>query len=237
MTLYIDMMSQPSRACIIFCRVNGIEAQEHRVDIAKGGTRSQEYRDINPLGKLPCLQDGDFVLPECASILRYLAESHSVSDHWYPRDIRHRAKVNSALDWYHGNTRMNAAGLTWHRVIGKNLKAPVSEKQAQHFQAGMQTTLKTLEQYWLAKSPFLAGDRISIADLLHCCELDQLGLLDGTEQGPGMRELLEPFPKVQRWMADVRKATHPHHENVTAFLHKVVQRGKERKLKASQSKL
>ena len=37
-------------------RVNGIEAQEHRVDIAKGGTRSQEYRDINPLGKLPCLQ-------------------------------------------------------------------------------------------------------------------------------------------------------------------------------------
>jgi len=42
--------------------------------------------------------------------------------------------------------------------------------------------LQTLEQFWLAKSPFLAGIEISIADLLHCCELDQLCLLDGAEQ-------------------------------------------------------
>ena len=42
--------------------------------------------------------------------------------------------------------------------------------------------LQTLEQYWLVKSPFLAGDDISIADLLYCCELDQLCLLDGAEQ-------------------------------------------------------
>ena len=42
--------------------------------------------------------------------------------------------------------------------------------------------LQTLEQFWLAKSPFLAGSEISIADLLHCCELDQLCLLDGADQ-------------------------------------------------------
>ena len=43
-------------------------------------------------------------------------------------------------------------------------------------------TLQMLEEYWLAKSPFLGGDEISVADLLHCCELDQLCLLDGAEQ-------------------------------------------------------
>ena len=42
--------------------------------------------------------------------------------------------------------------------------------------------LQSLEQFWLAKSPFLAGNEISIADLLHCCELDQLCLLDGADQ-------------------------------------------------------
>lgn len=42
--------------------------------------------------------------------------------------------------------------------------------------------LQTLEQYWLAHSPFLAGSDISVADLLYCCELDQLCLLDGAEQ-------------------------------------------------------
>ena len=42
--------------------------------------------------------------------------------------------------------------------------------------------LQSLEQYWLASSKFLAGDKISVADLLHCCEMDQLCLLDGAEQ-------------------------------------------------------
>ena len=52
------------------------------------------------------------------------------------------ATVNSALDWYHGNVRLNAAGLTWHRVIGKNMKQPVSEGQAKQFLAGMKATFQ-----------------------------------------------------------------------------------------------
>ena len=37
-------------------RMNDIKIEEKLVHIAKGGTRSPEYRKINPLGKLPCLQ-------------------------------------------------------------------------------------------------------------------------------------------------------------------------------------
>ena len=37
-------------------RVNNLKVEEKTINIAKGGTRSQEYRSINPLGKLPCLQ-------------------------------------------------------------------------------------------------------------------------------------------------------------------------------------
>ncbi|KAL3162185.1 hypothetical protein ABBQ32_009892 [Trebouxia sp. C0010 RCD-2024] len=236
-TLYIDMMSQPSRACVIFCRVNNLNVEEKVVNIAKGGTRSDEYRQMNPLGKLPCLQESDFILPESASILRYIATTKGTPDHWYPRDPQQCAKVNSALDWYHGNVRLHAAGLSWHRVIGKNMKQPVSEGQAKAHMTGLQTTLQTLEQYWLAHSPFLAGNDISVADLLYCCELDQLCLLDGAEQGPTMTELFKPFPKTQEWMVRVAESTEPHWTTVSSFLHKVAQRGKERKLKASQAKL
>ena len=52
-----------------------------------------------------------------------------------------------------------------------------------------------------------------------------------------MGELLEPFPKVQQWMARVAESTNPHWQTVSAFLHKVAKRGKERKTAASQSKL
>ena len=57
-------------------------------------------------------------------------------------DAQMRARVDSALDWYHGNVRLHAAGLTWHRVIGKNMKQPVSEGQAKTHAAGLQTTLQ-----------------------------------------------------------------------------------------------
>lgn len=43
-------------------RLNNIKVEEKLVHIAKGGTRSPEYREVNPLGKLPCLQ----VLPMSA---------------------------------------------------------------------------------------------------------------------------------------------------------------------------
>ncbi len=56
-------------------------------------------------------------------------------------------------------------------------------------------------------------------------------------QGPTLQELLEPFPKVQQWMSMVAQSTDPHWKTVSAVLHKVAQRGKERKVQASQSKL
>ena len=57
-------------------------------------------------------------------------------------DPQQCARVNSALDWYHGNVRLHAAGLTWHRVIGQNMKQQVSEGQAKFHAAGLQTTLQ-----------------------------------------------------------------------------------------------
>lgn len=52
-----------------------------------------------------------------------------------------------------------------------------------------------------------------------------------------MTELLEPFSKTQKWMTRVAEGTGPHWKTVSSFLHKVAQRGKEKKLKASQAKL
>ena len=39
--------------------------------------------------------------------------------------------------------------------------------------------VQDLEGYWLATTPFLAGDAISVADLLVVMELTQLRMLNG----------------------------------------------------------
>ena len=39
------------------------------------------------------------------AIMRYLSSKYKTPDHWYPSDPQQRAKVDEALDWFHGNLR------------------------------------------------------------------------------------------------------------------------------------
>ena len=42
--------------------------------------------------------------------------------------------------------------------------------------------LQSMETYWLADTSFVAGNKISIADLLYSCELEEMCLLDSVAQ-------------------------------------------------------
>ncbi|KAL3162187.1 Glutathione S-transferase theta-1 [Trebouxia sp. C0010 RCD-2024] len=240
-TLYMNFMSQPARACVLFCRINCLKVEECHINVTAGQTRSQDFRKINPLGKIPCLKVGDFVLSESAAIMRYLAQVNQVPAHWYPRDPQERARVNSALDWYHGSLRLPAIMLTWY-VIGQTMQPTiklisVTEGSAKRQLAVLKDTLKMMEGFYLADRKFVAGDKISIADLLYSCELDEMQLLDGVEQLPMFGNLLEPFPKVRAWMIRVAETTEPHWTAVTATLQKVVKHGRERRQQMLISKL
>ncbi len=46
------------------------------VDFAAGETATDEFRAINPMGKLPTLVDGDVVVTESAAICAYLADKY-----------------------------------------------------------------------------------------------------------------------------------------------------------------
>jgi glutathione S-transferase len=46
------------------------------VDISKGAQKRPEYLAINPMGKVPALQDGEATLAEAAAICAYVAERH-----------------------------------------------------------------------------------------------------------------------------------------------------------------
>ena len=46
----------------------GIEHEQLVVDFVSGETRLPEYRQINPMGKIPTLVDGEVVVTEVAAI-------------------------------------------------------------------------------------------------------------------------------------------------------------------------
>ena len=46
------------------CKLHNHAFEYKFVDIPKGGTRTDEYRRLTPIGKVPILKDGDFTLTE-----------------------------------------------------------------------------------------------------------------------------------------------------------------------------
>ncbi|EFN56669.1 hypothetical protein CHLNCDRAFT_57549 [Chlorella variabilis] len=220
--LFVDRLSQPSRTCLIFCRVAGIPFEEKVVTLGKKEQLRPEFLAVNPLGKVPALQDGAFCLPESSAILKYLCGSRRAADHWYPRDLRARAQLDAVMAWHASSLRIGSMLVVWNRAISLNLGFPSNEPLVTSYGLPtLVTALEHLERVWLREGPFVAGRRqLSVADLLLVCEVEQLCLLDGATQGPGMAELLAPHPRVQAWLQRVRQECAPHYDEVHALLRK-----------------
>jgi glutathione S-transferase len=80
--IYGDRMSQPSRALLIFARANNIQHEEKTTRIINNEHQTPEFLAINPMGQVPAMVDDGFKLFESHAILRYLATTRSVPDHW-----------------------------------------------------------------------------------------------------------------------------------------------------------
>jgi glutathione S-transferase len=71
-----------------------------RIDLGGpfGGGDAPAYREKNPNGTVPTLEDGDFVIWESHAILRYLA-GKTRSEALYPIELRRRGVIDQWLDW------------------------------------------------------------------------------------------------------------------------------------------
>lgn len=218
--VYADRMSQPSRAVIIFCKVNGLDFEEIEVRLAKREQFSSEFKEINPMAKVPAIIDGRLKLFESHAILIYLACAFpGVADHWYPNDLSKRARIHSVLDWHHSNLRFGAAKFVLNKKLAPALGLPLNPEAAAEAEKILSKSLSQIELFWLKGSgQFLVGsNQPSIADLSLVCEIMQLELLDEEDR----IRLLGPHKKVQQWIENTKKATRPHFDEVHKVLFKV----------------
>ncbi|XP_040990384.1 glutathione S-transferase T1-like isoform X2 [Juglans microcarpa x Juglans regia] len=199
--VYADRMSQPSRAVIIFCKVNGIDFEEIKVDLSKRQHLSAEFKEINPMEKVPAIVDGRFKLFER-----------------YPADVSRRAKIHSVLDWHHSNLRQAAASFVFNTVLAPALGFPLNPQAASQAEKLLSSSLSKIESIWLKGNGrfLLGGFQPSIADLSLICEIMQLEVLDEKDHS----RILGPHKKVQQWIEDTRNATRPHFDEVHTILYK-----------------
>jgi glutathione S-transferase len=118
-----------------------------------------DYLKLNPNGKVPTVVDGDLVIWESHTILRYLATKHGKTD-LYPTDAAARSQVERWMDW-------TLASLNYQYVqVFKDSKKPDAER-APTFAADAKelgAQLAILETATAGK-PFIAGNTLTLADI------------------------------------------------------------------------
>ncbi|XP_076897768.1 glutathione S-transferase T1-like isoform X2 [Bidens hawaiensis] len=224
--VYVDRMSQPSRAVLIFCKVNGIDFEEILVDVLKNKQFSPEYKEINPMCQVPAIVDGRFKLFESHAILIYLSCAFpGVTSHWYPSDLFKRSKIHSVLDWHHSNLRRGTVGLVFNSILAPLNGLPSNSQAAKEGEKLLIKSLSKLDDFWLKDGRFLVGSlQPSIADISLVCEIMQLEFLSEADHD----RILSPYKKVVKWMEDTKKATAPHFEEVHGILFKAQKKIRER---------
>lgn len=183
--LYMDPISQPSRAVWSFCLANNIPIEIHQVSVRKGDCKKPDFLKINPQGQAPAIVDGDLALPESHAILRYLCESQKVDESWYPKDPKERAKVNWYLDFHHFTIRR----ITYY--IFSSFKKPVPLDKDEE-EKKFVPALDRIENDLLVNGKFISSkEKPTIADLVALPEIIQL-----TPAGYDMSK----YPRVQEWI-------------------------------------
>ena len=85
---------------VLWCLAE-LDLPYHRIDAGMqfGKNDQPEYLAMNPNGRIPTLVEGDYVLWESNSIMRYLCMAHGKGSPVYPQSPQARAAVDRWLDW------------------------------------------------------------------------------------------------------------------------------------------
>lgn len=160
-----------------------------------GGIKSPEYLAINPLGKMPALEDNGRHLIESLVILDYLEEAYPQKP-LLPANAADRAQVRTLARL--GDTYL-APQLG---PLFRNMN-PATRNQADVDAAiaGIRKVLGDIDKFVDAKGPYLAGASVSQADCALAPSLNTLTIVLGAF---GVSDALAAAPRITRWWQTVQ---------------------------------
>ncbi|EPZ8122961.1 glutathione S-transferase [Yersinia enterocolitica] len=134
-----------------------------RVDVGGqyGKLNDPLYRSLNPNGLIPCLQDGDFILWESNTIVRYLAAQYGDNALYLP-EAKQRAAAEKWMDWATSSVVEPFKAV----FIGLVRTAPELQDKAKIAHGIDQlNALMAIADEALSKQTYLSGDKFGIGDI------------------------------------------------------------------------
>lgn len=139
----------------------GIPYERTDAGMEFGGNDTPAYRIMNPNGLVPTIQDGDFILWESNSIIRYLAARHGPGT-LEPADLRSRAIASQWMDW-----QISVFQPAFTKVFWGLVRTPPDQRDPTAIAAAMSESINTAKilNAALARNTYLAGNSFSMGDI------------------------------------------------------------------------
>lgn len=160
--IYGKMPSINVRKVLWICAELGIEFEREDWGSGFRSTDAPEFLAMNPNGQVPVIKDGDFVLWESNTIIRYLANRYDGA-HLYPTDPFARARVDQWMDWQ--ATDLNRA---WsYAFLGLVRQSPAHQDREQIEVAikSWSRCMLILNERLAQTGAFVAGGDFTLADI------------------------------------------------------------------------
>ena len=209
MVFYATPLSSYSAKVRIVLAVKGVAHEER---LPPGGYRSAEYRAVVPMGTLPAIRIGDWVLSESEAINEYLDEAHPPPP-MLPGDARARARIRFICRFHDLVLEPRVRALFAHvKPAGRD------PQQVAALRSDIEARLAQLAS-WVQPQPWLLTPAISLAD---CGPLVNLPLacmvLAACDQPIALPPVLQTWLDAGSPHAPVRQALEPWRVATQAWL-------------------
>jgi glutathione S-transferase len=168
-----DSLGPNPRALRMFLAEKGIKIPSKDVDLLAAENRKPPYTDRNPGGQIPALElDNGKCIGETVAIFEYLEEKHptpalvgtTAEERAETRQWQRRVELLITEHLYNGFRYSEGAELFKNRMR-------ILPEAAPGLKAIVQDKLKWLDNLLEGKQ-YIAGDRLTVADIILYCALD-----------------------------------------------------------------
>ena len=169
LVIYGADLSSPSNKVRFVANYLELPYEYRRVNIKKGENRTAAFLKKHPAGKVPVIEDDGHVLFESDAIIMYLAEKEGSS--LYPGSLLDRANVHQWMSFISCHIGQAMNKVVFNRIFAPVIPVKVDHRALSDGVRFLQRFLPVVDQQ-LAKKPFLALEKITLADMTLLATLD-----------------------------------------------------------------
>ena len=187
LTIYGSDLSFPAIKVRLTASYLGIEHKWQTLNLREGEQKQEWFLKINPIGKVPAIDDNGFHLFESNACCKYLAEKNNSPI--YPKDLKQRIIIDQWIDFVTVHIGVHMSSVVFGRIFAPRMNRPVNQQNVDDAVKFLDTYFVIIEKL-LSEHAYIVGKQLTLVDIV------LFSMLEPAEMA-GIS--LEAYPKLNAW--------------------------------------